>query len=226
MRLLSPIKSFSRHFTYNYDEGGVRQIVTKIVWRVRQWVSSDSHWLIYRQSLAGFDTMPRLPLQVRELDFESLLNLGYFKALAFPEGVRGKIQSGARCHGCLLDGHLANVGWTSMHCLELEAGVRVEEQHAIAISDCFTIPEFRSKGIYADSLIRMLRYGRQAGCSHALIGVDPVNIPSIRAIEKVGFAPHYRLTVVRRFGYRMYRKSPFSAQCAGTGSARSEIGSP
>lgn len=69
-----------------------------------------------------------------------------------------------------------------------------------------------SRGIYTDSLIRMLRQINDHGASHALISVDPANIPSIKAIERVGFRPLYRLTVSQRFGRTRRHESAFQAR--------------
>jgi len=86
-------------------------------------------------------------------------------------------------------------------------GVRIYEEHSIGIYDCYTFPAFRSRGIYTDSLIRMLRQIRHEGVSRSLIAVAPDNIPSIRAIEKVGFSPLYRATISQRFGRTRLRES-------------------
>src|ERR1035438_9600479 len=48
-------------------------------------------------------------------------------------------------------------------------GVRIYEEHSIGIYDCYTFPAFRSRGIYTDSLIRMLRQIRHEGVSRSLI---------------------------------------------------------
>ncbi|SRR5579884_37472 len=203
------IRALWRHFSYNYREGGLRQIGHKIVWRAGQWVRSDVVWLVYHLDLRYFSMTPRLPLMEARMDFEQLAAAGYFKALAFPEAVQQKLASGCRCHGFFWDGQLANIGWTSCGYLEPEPGIRIIDKDSIGIHDCFTLPDFRSKGVYTDTLVRMLSGGRNDGALRALIAVDPVNFASIRAIEKTGFQPLYRLTIRRRFGRRLRRESPF-----------------
>jgi RimJ/RimL family protein N-acetyltransferase len=123
-----------------------------------------------------------------------------------------RLDSGARCHGCLLGGELVNVGWTSVGYLELVPGIRVLDKDSIAIYDCYTLPAFRAKGYYTESLIRMLRQIRDAGAVRALIAVDPDNVASIKAIERAGFRPLYRLTVSMRFGRQRRRESEFRAR--------------
>jgi len=95
--------------------------------------------------------------------------------------------------------------------LELTPGIRIHDKDSIAIYDCYTPPAFRANGYYTDSLIRMLRQIRDAGAARALIAVDPGNIPSIKAIERVGFRPLYQLTVSRHFGRQFRREREFRA---------------
>jgi len=206
------LKALWRHFTHNYREGGFRQIVSKIFWRLGQWIRSDAEWLIYRQDLPGSQLEPRLPLAESTLDFAALDELNYFKAHAFPEAMRARLASGDLCHGCFLDRELVNLGWTSRGYLEPGPGIRIYDEDSIAIYDCYTVPAFRSRGIYTDSLIRMLRQIRDRGVSHALISVDPANIPSIKAIERAGFRPLYRLTVSQRFGRTRRHEAAFQAR--------------
>jgi GNAT superfamily N-acetyltransferase len=146
------------------------------------------------------------------LDFTALHELKYFKAHEFPEAIRGRLESGDLCHGYFLDRELVNLGWTSRGYLEPGPGVRINDKACIAIYDCYTLPAFRSRGFYTESLIRMLRQICDEGASHALISVDPDNIPSVRAIEKVGFKPLYRLTVSQRFGRKRLLESGFRAR--------------
>ncbi len=205
------IQAIWRHFTHNYQEGGFRQVICKIFWRFHQWIWSDTVCLVYRQDLQEFRLEPRLPLTESALDFAAMHELEYFKAHAFPEAMQARLDSGELCHGYLLDRKLANLGWTSRGYLEIAPGVRIYEEHSIGIYDCYTFPAFRSRGIYTDSLIRMLRQIRHEGVSRSLIAVAPDNVPSIRAIEKVGFSPLYRATISQRFGRTRLRESEFRA---------------
>ena len=207
----STIRALWRHVTYNYREGGGGQVLSKIARRLRHWMWSDDVWRVYRQDTGGVPLETRLPLTESLLDFDALREYRYFKAYDFPEAIEERLDSGARCHGCLLDGELVNVGWTTVGYLELVPGIRICDRDSIAIYDCYTPPAFREKGYYTDSLIRMLRQIRDAGAARALIAVDPGNIPSIKAIERVGFRPLYQLTVSRHFGRQFRREREFRA---------------
>jgi RimJ/RimL family protein N-acetyltransferase len=205
------IRALWRHVTYNYGKGGTGQVLSKIAGRLRRWMWSDDMWRVYCQDTGGVPLETRLPLTETLLDFDALREHRYFKAYDFPEAMRERLDCGARCHGCLLDGELVNVGWTSVGYLELVPGIRILDKDSIAIYDCYTPPEFRERGYYTESLIRMLRQIRDAGAARALIAVDPDNIPSIKAIERAGFQPLYNLTVNRRFGCHLRRECEFRA---------------
>ena len=93
-----------------------------------------------------------------------------------------------------------NIGWTSKEYLEMESGLRIEDKDSAGIFDCYTLPDHRSKGIYVESLIRMALAAKAAGVQRVLIAVDPVNLPSIKGIERAGFKPLYQVTRTRRYG--------------------------
>jgi GNAT superfamily N-acetyltransferase len=194
-----------RSVIYNYREGGIGQIGRKLLRRVSQWLRSDAAWLVYRMDGDPRPT-PALALSCSHLSFEELRDLGYFKALSFPEGIQSRLAFGAVCNGFFLNGELANIAWTSEGYLEIEAGVVVRERDCVGIFDCFTMPSHRGKGIYTDTLIRLTGEIHSKGAT-ALIAVDPDNIPSIRGIEKAGFRPLYRLERVCRFGRSVLRRS-------------------
>jgi GNAT superfamily N-acetyltransferase len=151
----------------------------------------------------------RLTAEAVAPGFEELRELGYFKAMAFPEVIRARLDSGALCHGFFLDGELVNIAWSSRGFLEMEPGVSICEGGCVGIFDCYTLPAHRSKGIYTDTLLLLIRAIGDEGGSTALIAVDPGNIPSIKGIERAGFKPLCRLTRVRRFGRQVLRRSEF-----------------
>lgn len=199
-----------RHIEHNYREGGLGQIFYKVWVRFRQWLWSETVSLVYRVNAAGYHRAPVLTLSCSHLGFDSLQDLYYFKAIAFPEQIQSRLNSGAVCNGFFLDRELANIAWTSDGYLEVEPGVRIREESCVGIFDCYTLPAHRSKGIYADTLVRLIGEVRDKGVTAALIAVDPDNYPSIKGIERVGFQPFYRLTRVRRFGRQRLRRSEFA----------------
>jgi GNAT superfamily N-acetyltransferase len=196
-----------RSVAYNYQEGGVREITFKAYWRLQQWLWSESVWLVYNLKLADYAHRPALPLTRSQLGFDSLRELNYFKAVAFPESMQARLDGGSRCHGFFLSGQLVNIAWTSAQRLEIEPGVSIQDVGSVGIFDCYTLPEHRSKGVYRDALILLLSAIRDEGATAALIAVDPGNHPSIKGIERAGFMRIYRLTHLRRLGRHILHKS-------------------
>jgi GNAT superfamily N-acetyltransferase len=184
----------------NYREGGARQIVSKTGWRMQQWFRSETAWLIYRVDVTEYRHTPVLGLDRRELGFGALRELGYFKALDWPEYILGRLDSGAVCHGFFLDGRLVNIAWTTLGYLELEAGATIGDSSSVGVFDCYTLPAFRSRGIYTEALVMLVHAIRKSGVDGLLIGVDTGNLPSIKGIERAGFEPLYRLSRLRRLG--------------------------
>ena len=199
-----------RHVEYNYREGGLRQVVYKGFWRLQQWLWSESSWLIYRVDVTHYQRDPTWLLRREMLDFEQMMRHQYFKAQLFPEAMQARLASGAICHGFLIGQELANIGWTTRGYLELEPDLALPEKDSIGIFDCFTLPAYRSKGIYTDTLISLLRAARDQGAVDALIAVDPGNLISIKGIERAGFRPLYHFKRLRRCGRETFKKSDFA----------------
>jgi RimJ/RimL family protein N-acetyltransferase len=199
-----------RSVTYNYHEGGALQLLRKFAARLRSWLWSETAWLVYTVELSDYWGEPKLPLARRELALDELKEHGYFKAISFPETVRRRLAAGEQCHGFFLGEKLVNIAWTTRDKLVLETrGWSIGRERSVGIYDCYTAPSHRGKGIYTDTLIRLLRSAREHGVKTALIAVDPENRPSIKAIERSGFRPLHRLTRRRRAGRSSIQESEF-----------------
>lgn len=206
-----------RSLAYNYREGGIRQILRKIPWRFRQWLWSETVWLVYRTELRDYQREPKLPLVRSELGLDALRENGYFKAIAFPEAIRVRLDAGERCNGFFRGAELVNVAWTTRGYLVLEAGgLSIRENNCVGIYDCYTLPAHRGKGIYTDTLVRLLRWAQNEGATTALIMVEPCNHTSIKGIERAGFVPQYRLIRRCRFGQQSLRRSEIQPLGGGT----------
>lgn len=208
------IRGLWRSLAYNYREGGITQVINRSIAKPISVISSETSWLIYKINTAGYERKARLPLVQKELAFESLVQHKYYKALSFPERVRSRMTAGHRCFGFFDGDELANVGWISTGLLVLELWtLDITEDACSGIYDCYTFPAYRSKGIYTDTLIRLVNLLRAEEIPTVLISVDPGNVMSIRGIERAGFIPHYKLTRRRRFGRDSFEKQPFTAVC-------------
>lgn len=203
------MKALWRHIEHNYGEGGVRQVLHKVFVRLQEWSWSESTWLIYKIDVADYRREPAARLDRREIGFDSLRELKYFKAVAFPEVIQMRLDTGARCTAFFIGSELVNIAWTTVGYLELEPGLDLREAGCAGIYDCYTLPEHRSKGIYTGSLIQLVGMFAEEGAERALIAVDPGNRPSIKGIEKAGFQPYCQLTRRRRFGRNSLRRLDF-----------------
>jgi len=203
---------FWRHVSYNLREGGPRRVLSRIVDTLAKWAWSEETWLIYTQSTARLTYLQSLPLEHAVLNIEDLKEHGYFKLIAFPESIRDRIRVGEQCNGFFWDGALVNVGWISVGYLVLDGRLRINLGDGVGVYDCFTLPGHRSKGIYTETLIRMVKSIRENAGTAAFIAVDPGNVFSVRGIERAGFQPYYALKRRRRFGSEKLIKSEFCSR--------------
>jgi hypothetical protein len=177
-----------RSVRYNFAQGGARQVLEKAAWRLGRMIHDESVWLLYsaESNVSARDAADTL--RRAELKFDDLLRVGFIKAVAFPERIQERFRRGAVCHGFFVGENLANLAWTTNGVLELDERLTVDVPGDIGIYDCITLSEFRGRGIYTQSLgiLRALYRSHIAG--RIVIAVDPNNRPSIRGIERAGFA--------------------------------------
>lgn len=196
------MRALRERIHYEYLEGGFRGLSRNTLRYLREVVRSDTHWLIYERNLRGGTVRIDTTVVHRELSVRDLLDLGYFKALKFPQTIKRRMDAGNVCHGFFTDSRLATIGWSSSEYLELDVGVRFSCPHALGLFDFFTYEAFRSRGYYTNALTQLIVIATQLGFSKAHIAVDPGNIPSIKGIERAGFCRVLRTTRRRRFGLR------------------------
>ena len=199
------MKYLIRKLAYNYQEGGIGGLLRKTAGYLRRTCWSEVQWLLYVRALE--DGVPQVGESVkrRELGFEALRALGYFKARAFPEGIKKRFDDGLVCHGFYADNRLATIGWSSAEYLELEQNVRFECPRAAGLFDFYTFQEFRSRGYYTNALLQLCVVMKKRHFESAYIAVDPRNPASIRGIERAGFRLALRVTRRRRFGMSQLR---------------------
>ena len=138
----------------------------------------------------------------RELAFQDLVRVGYFKAKAFPEGINNELRRGSVCHGFFDGEQLVTIGWTSREYLELDVDVRITCPAEIGLFDFLTFEDFRSKGYYTSALSQLVMFAKEKGFERACIAVDPGNAASIKGIERAGFRRVMLVSRHVRFGIR------------------------
>lgn len=208
-----------RSVNYNYNNGGLRQIGERIVSRVTRLFIDRTDYLIYQRTPGQPSGGAALALRRDELTFEELVALRYFKALYYPEGIRGRFQTGERCHGFFLDDKLANIAWSTRGALNVDPHLSIECADGVGIYDCWTMAEFRGRGIYPETLRMLLALFEEEEYGNVLIAVDPDNIRSIKGIERAGFLPLKRVRTTVRLGKRFVRSEPFPPRIAGGSAA-------
>lgn len=207
---MKALRAIWRRIVRNYSAGGARQVLERIIAKPLSAVFSQSSWLIYRIGTREYDRVPRLILAQKPLTLDSMVAHGYEKARLLPDRIQARIEAGHRCFGFFDGESLANIGWVCSGLLVLEPfKLELKEADCSAIYDCVTFPEHRSKGIYTDTLIRLVSLLRSEGAATVLIAVDPGNVMSIKGIERAGFVPHFKLVRYRRWGRDRFERVPF-----------------
>jgi GNAT superfamily N-acetyltransferase len=74
------------------------------------------------------------------------------------------------------------------------------------IKFCLTLPQYRGKGIYPATIIRIQDYLREKGYRRVFICVRKDNIPSIRGIEKAGFSLISEMKLIKLMGMQVSKK--------------------
>lgn len=128
-----------------------------------------------------------------------------FMCASFPErNFRARMDCGnQRCHVALVANRMAGFGWVTTspcHVSEIDFTLPLGTGR-FYIYDCFVCPEFRGMGVYQTLLSKIVAvYGSQdrSDCfDTAWIGVEPDNVPSIKAIRRVGFQAAVRVRHLR-----------------------------
>jgi len=69
-----------------------------------------------------------------------------------------------------------------------------------------TFPQFRGKGIYPATLIKIQRYLQENGYKRVFICVKVENLPSIRGIEKAGFSFVTKINLIKILGVQVNKR--------------------
>ncbi|MDZ4257550.1 MAG: hypothetical protein U0974_13010 [Gemmatimonadales bacterium] len=180
------IKTLSRSVAYNLAEGGISQIGRKVLARIRSWIFSDDVWLIYRLSTFGQCESRSGLLEQRSMSFADLQRWGYFKALAFPEAIKARLQRGTVCHGFFVDDDLVHINWTTHEYLEIDTTLMVSAPGGVGSFDTYTIPRHRRKGYQSTALMTLQPLLAAQGKTHILTAIEADHAISIKGISNGG----------------------------------------
>lgn len=105
-----------------------------------------------------------------------------------------------QAYGVFIGDQLAHVSWMITKEIEPKTGDVIQLlTDEIEITACFTVPEFRGRGLYPRAIRHMMHAARQLGYRRVFMKVRPDNIGSIRGIIKAG---------LRRAGTAFHVESP------------------
>jgi RimJ/RimL family protein N-acetyltransferase len=159
---------------------------------------------LYRLELSHLPATSETPWQVEINQHHDLAGydpqVGWQSAEDFRRCADERFARSEMLFSISVDQKLAHYGWliypTRMITIpEVGQSYELPEDSAY-LYDFFTHPAFRKRGMYQASLQRILVHLSSQQCTAAYIGVAPSNVPSCRAIEKLGFQP------VATLGYR------------------------
>jgi GNAT superfamily N-acetyltransferase len=189
-----------RSLAHNYSEGGIPLLLGKAASVCSRALWSHDQWLVYERAPFDPDEEKTFTTSHRSLGFDDLLDLGYAKAVSFPENIRQRFSRGDTCHGFFHSGQLVTIGWSGAHYMELNIGETLACPSSWGLFDFATLPAHQSRGFYTDALRQLARLARKSGYQSCWIAVHPANIPSIKGIERAGFRPIRRINKRRVLG--------------------------
>ncbi len=132
--------------------------------------------------------------------------LPYVKLLDLSLGtIKTRLGRGDSCYLAFIEGKAVHRSWvTSTSCWVKDAKAIFKPlKNEFYIYDSYTLPRYRSQGAFTSTLIRILA-DYQARGSSIWIAVRNDNLPSRRAIEKVGFKKTFALSFRRVLFFKHY----------------------
>ena len=197
------IKAY-RSLVYNLKNGGIPEVLDRIIKKIKQIFFYKSSWLVYSSELDALDVIEdRDGLRIESMSFQELVSFKYFKAIFYPESIKRRLAKNEVCYGFFSGNNLEHIAWVTAGYLFIEKGIpNLEDKTCGGIYDCITFPEYRNKGIYKYVLKKLQKILKESGKTKALITVDADNIYSKKAIESVGFQMSKKLTFSKILFFR------------------------
>lgn len=119
--------------------------------------------------------------------------------------IRTRLERGDCCYLAFIDGRAVHRSWvTSTSCWVKDAKAIFKPlDNEFYIYDSYTLPSYRSRGAFTSTLVKILADFQFRG-SLVWIAVRNDNLPSRRAIEKVGFKKAFGLSYRRAIFFKHY----------------------
>ncbi|MDP9222950.1 MAG: GNAT family N-acetyltransferase [Actinomycetota bacterium] len=111
-------------------------------------------------------------------------------------------RPGSTCWLALMDTMIVHASWVETEAAWMGEVARyfVVPPGDAYIYESFTRPEVRGRGLYPTVLRTIAAALGSRGTRRLWIAAEETNRPSLRAIEKAGFAPAFGITMSRRWG--------------------------
>ena len=113
-----------------------------------------------------------------------------------------RLDPTTRCYLALHDRRIVHATWVTSSAAWIGEIRRyfVVPERSLYIYESFTSPDVRGRGIYPEVLRHIAADARREGSTELWIGVGDTNAPSLRAIDKAGFARAFDISARRRWG--------------------------
>lgn len=130
---------------------------------------------------------------------------------------RKMLKAGHLCFLAEKNGDVVSFTWFSfddVYIHELERIMRINSDSVYAYGS-YVVPEYRGLRIFPETFVEGLDYLFQNGIIQIYSLINPRNIPSQRAVKKIGFRKIGEITLVKMFNSRRYKyKGETSKDCA------------
>lgn len=150
--------------------------------------------------------------------------------LPSPDLIIERFERGGRCLALWSEERMASYCWVAQGVEwigEMEIHFRMQPGERY-IWDCFTLPEYRRKGLYSALLSQMVKALAGEGVSRIWIGSNLENQSSIKGFENAGFQPvvqiwFIRILSLRCFWLKAYPSAPRDFVAAARGAFSSDV---
>lgn len=182
--------------------------------RLRRRLFDRRRYVYYRLDLAATPEVARSSDRVERGRYDLLLTAPDDAASPrAAEGFRQRAERrrvpGTQLYSVSRGGDLAHWGWMSTfetrHRLASLGRDLVVDQPSVFLADFHTEAAHRRNGLYDETIRAMLADAAAGGARYAFIATREGNVPSRRAIERVGFEPYRLFTRVLILGHRFVR---------------------
>jgi RimJ/RimL family protein N-acetyltransferase len=131
-----------------------------------------------------------------------------------PRTFRGRLTENTRCFVVVHEGRFVHATWMTARAAwtrEIRRYVLPPAGDAY-VYESFTHPSVRGRGVYPFALKGIAAALSRRGLRRVWVAVEKHNPPSLKAVEKAGFAPEWEISYRRRLGTLKLETAPNPSQ--------------